>query len=208
MKLFIRKLIQKFKEGKWNIFPQIHFSQDGSDIFLSYYFRGRIGFYVDVGAYHPFRFSNTTMLYYRGWSGINIDARIGSKKLFDFWRSRDTNREIMVGSGEEVLYETHKDGAMNGRGERGRSVKTFPLSDIIPTYRTIDLLTIDAEGMDLEILQTNDWKNCRPEIIIVEVNKGGDFDKYMKSISYHLVAKTILNNIYKDNKKGFNDVLS
>jgi hypothetical protein len=44
------------------------------------------GFYVDVGAYHPFLFSNTYIFYLRGWRGINIDATPGSMKLFNKFR--------------------------------------------------------------------------------------------------------------------------
>ena len=35
------------------------------------------GFYVDVGAHHPHRLSNTHLLYVRGWWGINIDPNRG-----------------------------------------------------------------------------------------------------------------------------------
>lgn len=41
------------------------------------------GIYVDVGAFHPTKFSNTHLFYLNGWRGINIEARPGSKKLFD-----------------------------------------------------------------------------------------------------------------------------
>ena len=37
-----------------------YFSQEGEDIILQRIFeRKKQGFYVDVGAFHPFRFSNT-----------------------------------------------------------------------------------------------------------------------------------------------------
>jgi len=32
--------------------------------------RQSTGFYVDVGAHHPKRFSNTYFFYKKGWSGI------------------------------------------------------------------------------------------------------------------------------------------
>lgn len=54
----------------------------------------KIGFYVDVGAHHPMRFSNTYFFYRMGWSGINIDAMPGSMKEFKKYRRRDINLEL------------------------------------------------------------------------------------------------------------------
>ena len=41
------------------------------------------GFYVDIGAFHPYRFSNTFYFYLRGWKGINVDATPNSMLLFE-----------------------------------------------------------------------------------------------------------------------------
>jgi hypothetical protein len=64
-----------------------YYSQAGEDAILSNIFNYVLptdrGFYVDVGAYHPFKHSNTYLLYRAGWRGINIDPRPGSKALFD-----------------------------------------------------------------------------------------------------------------------------
>ncbi len=52
------------------------FSQEGEDRILAALLGLREarkpGFYVDVGAHHPERFSNTLIFYNRGWRGINI----------------------------------------------------------------------------------------------------------------------------------------
>jgi hypothetical protein len=56
-----------------------------------------MGFYIDVGAHHPFRYSNTHMLYRRGWRGINIDPIPGAKIAFDRFRPGDINLEMGVG---------------------------------------------------------------------------------------------------------------
>ena len=54
------------------------------------------GFYVDVGAHHPARYSNTLLFYLKGWRGINIDALPGSMDLFRTWRPLDVNLEIAI----------------------------------------------------------------------------------------------------------------
>ena len=35
--------------------------------------------------------------------------------------------------------------------------------------RKIDFLNVDAEGLDLEVLKSNDWDMWRPKIIAVEI---------------------------------------
>ena len=76
----------------------VTFPQEGEDLILSRMFDARSkGFFVDVGAYHPFRFSNTFLFYCAGWRGINIDATPGSMIAFDKFRPGDTNIECFVG---------------------------------------------------------------------------------------------------------------
>ncbi|NBR70655.1 MAG: hypothetical protein EBT75_00930 [Proteobacteria bacterium] len=72
------------------------FSQTGEDGILNYLVPAT-GFYIDVGAHHPLRYSNTHMLYRRGWRGINIEPTPGAKKLFDLHRPEDLNLEVAVG---------------------------------------------------------------------------------------------------------------
>ena len=70
------RLIQEWQplnRDEWR-FVRPHFSQYGEDllvdVMLSHVERGC---YVDVGAFHPIHFSNTHLLYRRGWRGVNID---------------------------------------------------------------------------------------------------------------------------------------
>src|SRR5688500_1440642 len=80
------------------------FSQEGEDLILRHIFKGkREGFYVDVGAYHPMRFSNTYLFYSMGWRGINIDATPGSMSAFRAVRPRDTNLQLAISDRNETL---------------------------------------------------------------------------------------------------------
>ena len=54
-------------------------------------FKNFIGKYVDIGCYHPIKYSNTALLYKKGWTGINIDLNKTSIDLFNFTRLRDKN---------------------------------------------------------------------------------------------------------------------
>ncbi|KKT48350.1 MAG: hypothetical protein UW41_C0032G0008 [Candidatus Collierbacteria bacterium GW2011_GWC2_44_18] len=53
-----------------------------------------------------------------------------------------------------------------------RMVPILPLKKIFAKYlpkgQQIDLLSVDVEGMDLEVLKSNDWKKYRPRMIICE----------------------------------------
>jgi hypothetical protein len=48
----------------------------------------------------------------------------------------------------------------------------MPLAEILnahlPDGRSIDFLTVDAEGLDLEVLCSNDWARFRPKVVVVE----------------------------------------
>ncbi len=45
----------------------VSWSQGGEDIAINHYLgRRKLGTYIDVGAFHPNRYSNTRMLYQRG----------------------------------------------------------------------------------------------------------------------------------------------
>src|ERR1041385_1053171 len=92
------------------------YSQEGEDMILKRIFdEKKNGFYVDVGAYHPKRFSNTYYFYKKGWRGINIDAMPGSRKAFRRQRPRDINVESPISDKHETLtYYAFDEPAING----------------------------------------------------------------------------------------------
>ena len=96
-------------------YHRLSYSQEGEDMILASIFEGRSkGFYVDVGAHHPQRFSNTYHFYLQGWSGINIDAMPESMNIFKRTRPRDINLEIPVFDSEQTLtYYAFNESALN-----------------------------------------------------------------------------------------------
>ena len=188
----IKNLIKRVRDFlQWDPWQIRSWSQEGEDILLQRIFGNQYcGFFVDVGAHHPKRFSNTYALYRKGWRGINIDPLPGSKALFDRIRPQDTNLEIGITSSDENLnYYMFNDSALNGFSEtlskerdshskkykitKIISIATKPLADVLkdhaPQKSTIDLLTVDAEGRDLDVLKSNDWTMFSPSFIIVEI---------------------------------------
>ena len=100
---------------KMEFWVNSHYSQEGEDILLNKIFSGKKeGFYIDIGAHHPKRFSNTYLFYQKGWQGINVDCMPGSMKLFKKLRPRDINLELGVSENEsEKDYYVFNDTALN-----------------------------------------------------------------------------------------------
>jgi FkbM family methyltransferase len=167
----------------------ISYSQQCEDLTVARYFAGRshMGFYVDVGAHHPVNKSNTYAFYRRGWHGINIDANPDAIQLFEPRRPRDINILAAISeSPSEHVYTKFRNSAFNtldtgvakavaagGQKVVGRtSVKTRPLRSVldefIPKDQSIDFLSVDVEGFDLEVLRSNDWTRHRPAVVVVE----------------------------------------
>ncbi len=200
----------------------ITFSQEGEDILLKEYFLHRPkGFYVDVGSHHPQRLSNTYLLYLKGWRGINIDAMPGSMAAFERIRPRDINLELAVfdapEANQKLTFYEFAEPALNTfsselaeiRQTKGaclcqkKEITVHRLADILDAYlpqgQTIDILNIDVEGLDLNVLMSNNWNKYRPEIILFEeldvlnsskesVNKVSAL-RYLEAQGYELFAK-------------------
>ncbi len=72
------------------------FAQFGDDIIIEKLLGKRKGFYIDIGANHPDRFSNTKRFYVNGWRGINIEPNPISYNKF-LKRKKDVNLNIGIG---------------------------------------------------------------------------------------------------------------
>jgi FkbM family methyltransferase len=199
-------------------FSRKSYSQEGEDLIVDRLLSGmKQGFYVEVGAHHPFRFSNTYFFYKKGWSGICIDPLPGTKKSFNRWRPRDLFLEVGISSGQDILeyfmfnepalntfdpiVAKERDGLKGYQLVESKKINTFSLADVIqkniPINQKIDLLSVDVEGLDLEVLRSNDWNLFLPKVIIVECLitdlEGLNVDPihlFLKSKRYKLYGKS------------------
>jgi FkbM family methyltransferase len=195
-------------------FADYSFSQEGEDMLLRGIFTNKsTGFYVDVGAYHPQRFSNTNHFYLAGWRGINIDAMPGSMEPFRQLRPRDINLEIGVSeSAETFTYYAFNEPALNGFSKEvadrvtekeqykllfTKPIPTHPLADILdehlPVNQTIDFLTIDVEGLDQAVLRSNNWEKYRPVVILTETIHSSPVSgsQFLKNLGYRELCSTL-----------------
>ena len=142
------------------------------------------GFYVDVGAYHPFALSNTKWAYDRGWCGINIDANEESIALFDAFRPRDINLHCGISDIDGIMpFYKYTNSICNSfdnslmrdlQLEKVTNVPVRKLDDILQEYNVkhIDILDIDAEGFDEKIIKSFAWDVYTPICVLVEVLSG------------------------------------
>ncbi|MDA7448586.1 FkbM family methyltransferase [Planktomarina temperata] len=168
------------------------------------------GFFVEVGCNHPIHNSNSHYLEKElGWTGVSIDGiDYGSKykserpnTIFinalvsnredelDFFRVKDRD------GWENQVSSIHKETLQMGKGFEAEVVKmpSVPISKIKEINRPIDLCLIDVEGHEFEVLQSIDFNNNAPSVLVIENN--GQFYKrkslvsFLKGKSYKHVAR-------------------
>ena len=187
------------------------------------------GFYVDIGAYSPTECSNTFAFYKRGWRGMNVDAAPGTMKAFDLVRRRDINLNVAVGSepgaieffcwGYPSVFNTadpdvaRERAIVLGRQPATVTVPCYRLADLLeehmPAGSTLRLLSVDVEGRDLDVLQSNDRGRYRPELLIaetyataIEAVLESELHNFMRSQHYELLAWLRPSIIFRDTRSS------
>ena len=203
--------------------PQKSYSQEGEDLVLNSFFedypRDYKGFYVDIGAYDPVRFSNTFFFYSKGWKGINIEPTYDKFKKLKQLRRRDINLNIAINNSsnnKKLNFYMFNEPALNTFNEERalelqlssdkyklkavNAIEVTNLSELLNKYNcpgAIDFFNIDCEGVDLQVLEGNDWNKYKPDFIMIE-DANFDIDKidqneifqFLKTKKYDLIAKT------------------
>jgi FkbM family methyltransferase len=214
------KLLEKHEDSSLlGEYANVAYSQEGEDRILYSLFsllNKKNGFYVDVGAHHPHRFSNTHLCYLQGWRGINIDANVEAIALFRETRPKDINVSIGVGEkAEKLTFYIFNEPALNTFDAKvaqnvvnntpykiigERIVEVMPLSQLLDIYlpkgQGIDFLSVDVEGKDFDVLKSNDWSKYIPLCVLVEIHsgfarkEGFSFDEVLNSeITQYLQSK-------------------
>ncbi len=209
-------------------YANLSYSQDGEDMIVDRLFTGKSdGFYVDVGAHHPVRFSNTCIFHRRGWRGINIDADSTLMAAFERARPADINLAFGVAEhDDELQLSIFDDPALNTlnsevarqleadtsyRVVERRQISVRPLRALLeehlPGGCEIDLLNVDAEGLDLSVLKSNDWQRFRPQCTLVEAGhapldqiRNDPVFQFMVEQGYSLYAKTVRTLIFTNSE--------
>lgn len=202
-----------------------YYSHNGEDVVLLSLFKNtKKGFYVDIGAHHPKKYSNTYLLHKLNWSGINIDANPESIELFKKFRPSDININIGVSDEASTLtFHEFADPAVNTFSESqakdwienkkwnkylgSRKVDVETINDILkkhlPKGQKIDLLSIDVESLDQKIIKSLDM-TYKPTVIVVEDQAFNDkrpldspIYKYLTGAGYMLHGNLGVSLIFK-----------
>lgn len=214
---------------RWMFRTHKSYSQTGEDLIASFFLADiQNGFYVDIGANDPIHLNNTYWFYKHGWRGLCIEPSSFRCKLFKTIRPKD--EVVCCGAGGQngemdffvfdldnistfSPVEAEEFKKVGHTIVETKKVPVYTLAHIMSTYakgRTVDVLSIDTEGLDLEILKSNDWSAYRPKLIIVEiaeyrkdtaVRTHAAFDEYLQSQQYIKIADTFINGIYME--KGY-----
>lgn len=164
----------------------ITYSQNFEDVMLMRALKDvEVGFYIDIGAWHPSEHSVTKVFYDLGWSGINVEPTSKYFELLQRARPRDQNLKVLIGAthGAAKFYEIDGAGLSTvnyedaqrhkqaGWASRETEVPMMTLSGLIEQYandREIDFLKIDVEGNEEAVIESCDWAVFRPKILVIE----------------------------------------
>jgi FkbM family methyltransferase len=181
--------LHAWDQTRFNHDFSVSFSQGGEDLALIHLLDQKPGRYLDIGAHHPDRFSNTRLLYDRGWSGINVEANPNLIPELKRKRPRDLTIGACVGSKSEYIFTLFKEPAISTANQDWKKkfleqeqiidseikITGISLSELITknfSSGDLDLLLVDAEGSDFDVIQSGNFENLPvglfPKWILVE----------------------------------------
>jgi methyltransferase, FkbM family len=214
---------------------KLSYSQFGEDLIIEHFFNQvdiKKPTYLDIGANEPKYISNTYYFYEHGSRGVLVEpnpylykkilkyrlkdqvvnAGIGVNNIneADFYMFPDKYNGLSTFSEKEALH--WKNVGMKGLGkinyEKIMKIPLLNINSILEQYfneKAPNLISLDVEGLDLDILKSIDYKKWRPEIICVETlqyneNQQGfknhDIINFMLQNEYAVYADTYVNTIF------------
>ena len=227
---FIRKAARRVR----NLFPRQDYkksySQCGEDIIVSGLFQTfdiSSPTYLDLGAHHPTYLSNTYLFYRKRSYGVCVEPDPGSFQNLRQKRKRDICLNVGVGttSQDKAEFFLMSESTLNTfSGDDARRIDAETSYKIIRTIQiplvsvneiiaqnfqsAPNFVSLDIEGLDLEILESFDFGRWRPEIFCIETavfsDKRSDAIKipeiarFMEQQGYFAYADTYINTIFVD----------
>jgi FkbM family methyltransferase len=169
------------------------------------------GYFVEVGANDPQRWSQTFHLEQIGWSGVVVEPQ---PHLAELLRARRKARVFAVAcsapenAGKRMTL--HLAGIHSSfdpmlkvaqvRPEGTIDVPLRPLDDILAeagAQTPIDFVAIDVEGHELEVLRGFDFARWRPRLILLEdLVLDTRLHRFMRSRGYKWIRRTDINSWY------------
>lgn len=183
--------------------------------------------YIDVGAWHPLRGSNTYRFYRQGIHGTVVEP---NPYLRNSWKAlRPSDRFLNIGCSQNNFEELHileKKAASNTFVPKFANfislsqnvdvaekikVECWTLQEIVQYHKNFFpnefILDIDVEGMDIDVLESLNFQNVfRPVLVLVEdlvfsehLQSSSAIHRFMKINNYSLIGRATITSIYADN---------
>jgi FkbM family methyltransferase len=170
-------------------------------------------------------YNNTYLFYEKGSSGVNVEPDPGYFTKLASQRPRDVNLNVGVGShrgtfnyyvmtsrslntfseAEAKRYESYG----KQKIEQVVKVEVVNVNEILRDYFEPEpnFVSLDVEGLEMEILKSFDFEASRPEVFCIETLiytedntevKVTDIIEYMKEMDYIVHSDTYINTIFVD----------
>jgi FkbM family methyltransferase len=213
---------------------QVHgdesFSQAGEDLIVRFFFQVRgIGkiTYLDIGANDPIELSNTYYFYRRGYRGVLVEPNVSLCEKLRAVRPEDTTLVAGIGatSAKEADYYIMSQPGLNTFSKEEADHQTevtkgrFSVKEVIkmPLLNINDVmikyfrdaptfLSVDTEGLDLEILKSINYERFRPNVICAETLVSStskmipEIPEFMASRGYVARGGSFVNTVFVDSK--------
>ena len=209
---------------------RISYAQFGEDILVDHIFqhillKKKIT-YLDIGTNDPVHGNNTYLFYRKGNFGVCVEPDPDLYKKILSKRKNDLVLNAGIGIGNEkegILYTFpqpytgwntfSKEEALNRNKETGiafresNKIPFLEVNEVLQKYYDPcpDFVSVDVEGLDLEILKTLDFNRFQPYIFCVETisfsadhkgHKNPDIIDFLLSKGYIVYADTYVNTIF------------
>jgi len=197
----------------------MHFySQHGEDCLLWHFFQDvSDGFYVDVGAFDGKHLSNTYVFDRKGWGGVCVEPE---KAYFDLCQKARTAMCANVAcvgdpSIDSLEFMTLDQGGLGSQAkeifEQTKHKKKFSFSTTQVKAATldqvlsecdagqIDLLSLDVEGLEIDVLKGLNIAKYKPRILVIEANTPeakAKLDLYLAAFGYVCAGNINVNQFY------------
>lgn len=211
----------------------ISYAQQGEDLVLwqiAYHALGvKAPTYLDIGAYDPVIASNTYVFYLQGLRGVLVEPNPAQWDALASVRPRDVLLRAGIGAGaqreadyyvlsgsSQGLNTFSKEDAENAvKRSNGRvaieKVLKMPLLDVNAVMQehfggAPTVLSVDAEGFDLRILRSIDFKRFRPPVVCAETLVFGTrrmdpaIGRFMASQDYEPRGGSFVNTVFVDRR--------
>ena len=186
-------------------------SQFGEDALLWEHFQKKAdGFFVEVGANHPTDCSQTWLLEQHGWKGILVEPLLNKAELLRQQRPGSQVFQVAIGAPEQrgrrqfiiaAGSDTYSGLVLNDGVcvERVEEVDVRTLDDLLAEAGNpkLDYVSIDVEGVELQVLRGFNLERHRPALVLIEDHlQHLSVHRHMVRHRYRLVKRTGCNSWY------------